>query len=167
MVKTSKKDNIPDLVTEDGSRTKSDSEKSNVLNLFFNSVFTKEKLDRIPEFEYQVKEDSFVSESSVTELEMKNYLLNLKTEKSPGTDELHPRYTAGEPAERETPVPKATLTPAPPPMASSPAVPPEPSHAPRKRQQSRSGRQEPWAPSVEPASSSVPPWRSGQSSSSR
>ena len=89
--KTSKKDNIPDLVTNDGLRVKSDIEKANVLNLFFNSVFTKEKLDHIPEFEYQVKEDNFVSESSVTELEMKNYLLNLKSEKSPGTDELHPR----------------------------------------------------------------------------
>ena len=69
--KTSKKDNIPDLVTNDGSRVKSDIEKANVLNLFFNSVFTKEKLDHIPEFEYQVKEDNFVSESSVTDLEIK------------------------------------------------------------------------------------------------
>ena len=45
----------------------------------------------MPDFKFQVNEDCFVTESTVTELEMKNYLRNLKPEKSPGTDELHPR----------------------------------------------------------------------------
>ena len=46
--KTTKKDNIPDLVKEDGSKTTTDAEKSAELNKFFCSVFTREDTSNMP-----------------------------------------------------------------------------------------------------------------------
>ena len=88
--KSSKKDTIPDLIMSDGSRTKNDEEKSSTLNDFFSSVFTTENNSTFPEFEERVSEDKYISTASVTEEEMKEYLRNLKPNKSPGTDEIHP-----------------------------------------------------------------------------
>ena len=88
---TVKRDSIPDLINEDGSKAKTDEEKSSTLNQFFNSVFTQEDLSNIPNFEPRIDQDKYIQEAYVTESEMKKYLTDLKTEKSPGTDEIHPR----------------------------------------------------------------------------
>ena len=47
--KTKVKTGISDLDKEDGTRTKNDEEKANVLNDFFASVFTREDLSHVPE----------------------------------------------------------------------------------------------------------------------
>ena len=89
--KTTKKDSIPDLTKQDGTKTQSDKEKSEELNTFFNSVFTNEDNDNIPEFQSKISDDKNIEEINITEIDMKNILIKLKSDKSPGTDEIHPK----------------------------------------------------------------------------
>ena len=84
------KDNIPDLIKPDGSRTLNDEEKSSTLNNFFSSVFTTENNKDIPTFQDRVNEEKHIYTVSTTEEEMKEYLRSLNPNKSPGTDEIHP-----------------------------------------------------------------------------
>ena len=88
--KTTKKDSIPDLIKPDGTKTSNDEEKSSELNNFFSSVFTVENDSHMPVFESKVSKDKEIDSVSVTEEEMNNLLKNLKPNKSPGTDEIHP-----------------------------------------------------------------------------
>ena len=83
------KDNIGNLEKEDGSLTLNDSEKSQVLNKFFASVFTKEDSQNIPDFERC--SNNTLSNISITKEDMCKALRSLKTNKSPGPDEIHPR----------------------------------------------------------------------------
>ena len=89
--KTTKKDCIPDLINEKGDKTKDDTEKSEILNNFFSSVFTKEDLTNMPTMEDQLPEDLSIHSAHISVEDMKTLLLNLNPDKSPGTDEIHPR----------------------------------------------------------------------------
>ena len=89
--KTSKKDPIPDMVDVKGNISTTDSEKSSLLNDYFSSVFTKENVDEIPNFDKRTKSTDDIETVEVTEEEMLKLLQNLKADKSPGTDEIHPR----------------------------------------------------------------------------
>ena len=89
--KTTKKDSIPDLLKEDGTKTKDDAEKSELLNCFFSSVFTNENLNNMPTMEDRIPENSSIHTADVSIEEMKALLKNLNPDKSPGTDEIHPR----------------------------------------------------------------------------
>ena len=89
--KTSKKDPIPDMVDVKGNISTTDSEKSSLLNDYFSSVFTKENVDEIPNFAKRTKSTDDIETVEVTEEEMLKILQNLKADKSPGTDEIHPR----------------------------------------------------------------------------
>ena len=88
--KTTKRDNIPDLIKQDGNKTKNDEEKSSTLNDFFSSVFTTENLNSMPVIDDKISSDKFLHTVTSTEEEMKTLLKNLKPNKSPGTDEIHP-----------------------------------------------------------------------------
>ena len=81
--------NIGNLEKEDGSLTENDKEKSEVLNKFFASVFTKEDPQNIPDFDMSINDTLY--EISITKDDMYKALRSLKTNKSPGPDEIHPK----------------------------------------------------------------------------
>ena len=89
--KINKKDPIPDLIDENGVKTTSDTEKSTLLNNYFSSVFTKEDPDNIPKLTQKIESSNEINTAEVTLEEMTKILQNLKPDKSPGTDEIHPR----------------------------------------------------------------------------
>ena len=78
------------IVTGNGTKTKNDEEKSIALNNFFSSVFTTENESFTPDLDNKISEDKYIHTISTTEEEMKEQLKNLKPNKSPGTDEIHP-----------------------------------------------------------------------------
>ena len=88
--KISCKSGIPDLKKEDGSRTKTDAEKAELLNIFFKSVFTTEDSGPVPEVpEYDFKEsrdDVLITADGVRQL-----LAGLQPGKAAGPDGLPPR----------------------------------------------------------------------------
>ena len=78
-----------DLLKEDGSLTKNDNEKAEVLNSFFKSVFTVEDTSQLPEPQ-GMKVDQVLSTVEITSLIVKNKLLKLNKSKSTGPDLIHP-----------------------------------------------------------------------------
>ena len=83
------KEGVANLVKEDGSLTVSDSEKAEVLNNFFSSVFTEENKDNIPPFD--CRSDKEVSNISISVDDMRKKLDKLNVSKSCGPDGMHPR----------------------------------------------------------------------------
>ena len=69
--------------------TKNDAEKADTLLNFFCSVFTKEGLENLPEFTKTT--DEILPELIITEEMVMKKLKNLKVNKSPGPDGIHPR----------------------------------------------------------------------------
>ena len=62
-------------------------EKASTLNAFFSSVFTKENMDSMPDQEER-KIEQLLNEVNFTHEEV---LKSLKTDKSPGPDQIHAR----------------------------------------------------------------------------
>ena len=89
--KTTKKDSIPDLLKEDGTKTSNDAEKSAELNKFFCSVFTSEDTSNMPHMPDKIPESLHINSAEISTEDMKNILKSLNPDKSPGTDEIHPR----------------------------------------------------------------------------
>ena len=83
------KENISSLLKDDGTLTKGDLEKAEVLNNFFTSVFTKEDKDNIPIFKPNI--ENLIYDFNVTKDDMYKALNSLKVNKSPGPDGIHPR----------------------------------------------------------------------------
>ena len=80
---------IPDLVKPDKSKATTDIEKAEVLNSQFSSVFTSEDLFNLP----QPPEVSLFQELntiSITPLLITKKLKNLRSDKAPGPDGVHP-----------------------------------------------------------------------------
>ena len=92
-----------EIVDDKGKRlTSNDQEKAEVLSEFFSSVFTLEPEDNIPtlpERNYQHK----LTDINITRDKVIKKLLKIKTDKSPGSDEIHPR--ALKESAREIPLP--------------------------------------------------------------
>ncbi|KAK3748663.1 hypothetical protein RRG08_000895 [Elysia crispata] len=87
--KTTVRSGIGDLKKEDGTRTSSDQEKAETLNSFFQSVFTCEDKDQMPDppsctYDHAL-EDIEILEDSVTKL-----LKSLNTKKAAGPDGITP-----------------------------------------------------------------------------
>ena len=87
--KTKPRETVANLLQKDGSLTKCDSEKAEVLNNFFTSVFTLEDSSNIPSFPQRTPKTLSTLDISVDN--MKNKLKQLNTSKSAGPDNMHPR----------------------------------------------------------------------------
>ena len=88
--KTKTRSTIPDLEVPGEDRSASeDEEKADTFLNYFGSVFTKEDLDNIPDFKKQT--DKMMEELEITKEKIFKVLKNLKTNKSPGPDGLHPK----------------------------------------------------------------------------
>ena len=83
------KDNISNLLKEDGTLTTNDQEKSEVLNKFFASVFTFEDTEDVPVF--TCDNDHNIFDIFIDNPDMGSALKFLNVNKSPGPDGLHPR----------------------------------------------------------------------------
>ena len=92
--KTKSPSNIPDLYNEDDNHSKGlatdDKEKADILAEFYSSVFTKEPPGPIPEPKKQYL-NSELRDTVFAEDRIKKKLMTLKTSKSPGPYQLHPR----------------------------------------------------------------------------
>jgi hypothetical protein len=87
--KTKTRTGISDLVIDENTMTTTDSEKADVLNKFFCSVFTKEGSDDIPTLNTR-QYSATLQNVSFTEDDVKEKLLQLNISKSAGPDGLHP-----------------------------------------------------------------------------
>ena len=83
------KEGVSNLIKNDGSVTKSDEEKAETLNTFFQSVYTKEDKTNLPSFED--KTEVFLTHIEVSKEDMCKALNNLNINKSQGPDRIHPR----------------------------------------------------------------------------
>ena len=77
------------FLKDGGSLTKDDSEKAEVLNNYFSSVFTQEDINNIPIFKSQC--DNIIEDLNISSNDMVKALKSLKINKSPGPDSIHPR----------------------------------------------------------------------------
>ena len=72
-------------------KTNSDETKANILAEYFSSVFKDEPKGEIPSLNDSLVIDEW-TEIIVTEEDIKKILRNLKTDKSPGMDKIHPLF---------------------------------------------------------------------------
>ena len=87
--KSKPKENIGKLENDKGELTDEDEEKTEILNNFFASVFSKEDVENVPDFDFNSNVN--ISSVSITKEDMYKALKSLKINKSPGPDEIHPR----------------------------------------------------------------------------
>ena len=80
---------LPDLKRKDGTYTSDDKEKAELLNEQFISVYTEEDLSNIPEAE-PLPTNTNLDNLILTQNEVKKQLKKLRTNKSCGTDKVHP-----------------------------------------------------------------------------
>ena len=74
-----------------GELKNNDQEKCEILNNFFNSVFTTENDEDIPDFTYEKDIPNPLFNCIVSIKEFEKALLNLNINKSPGPDNFHPK----------------------------------------------------------------------------
>ena len=86
--KTKPKEHVQNIKTISGM-TKNDKEKADALNTFFVSVFTREDVDNLPDF--QDRTNDILSKVLITESDLKYRLSSLKVDKSSGPDNVHPK----------------------------------------------------------------------------
>ena len=80
---------IADLLKADGTKTKTDAEKAELLNMFFQSVFTEENPGPLPHFEgYDYT--STLENFDISVEEVKKLLTGLDNNKAPGPDSIRP-----------------------------------------------------------------------------
>ena len=83
------KANIPDLERKDGTMATTDLDKAQTLNQQFSSVFTDENIDNMPQME-EIHITNPLTDITITTEMVKKKLDKLRTDKSPGPDEVHP-----------------------------------------------------------------------------
>ena len=104
--KTSCRSGIADLDKGDGTKTKSDSEKAEVLNNFFKSVFTTEDSSSFPKLDdYNFTEE--LKDIEIKEEEIQQMLEKLQPRKAPGPDGIPPGILSA--AAKQLARPLATL----------------------------------------------------------
>ena len=84
-----KRRSIPHLLKSDGTLTKTDQEKAEVLNAQFTSVFTTENLDNMPTL-IKMPVQSELHEITLTNEIVLKKLKKLRIDKSAGPDNVHP-----------------------------------------------------------------------------
>ena len=90
--KTMKKEGVAELVNKEGKLTSDDKEKCNIINDFFSTVFTHEDVSTVPVFNHDKPINTFLETCSITIQDMEKALNNLNSNKSPGPDNLHPKF---------------------------------------------------------------------------
>ena len=80
---------IPDLERKNGTKATTDKEKAEILNDQFSSVFTREETDNIPVLEELNIPNPLTNINITTEMVQKK-LAKLRSDKSPGPDNVHP-----------------------------------------------------------------------------
>ena len=89
------KGGVGPLISQAGETVLDDKIAANMMNEYFASVFTVEDISNIPEptklFE-SMSEISKLKSIEITEEDVKNKLDKLKVGKSPGPDEIHPKF---------------------------------------------------------------------------
>ena len=80
------------MINSNGKLTSDDKEKCDILNNFFNSVFTKEDLENVPKFQCPKSINTSLQTCSITVDDMKKALEKLNANKSPGPDSFHPNF---------------------------------------------------------------------------
>lgn len=78
---------INNLMKPDGTLTDSDSEKANILNNFFSSVFTSENMDNIPDLDPH-NNNQFICDIVLTRLAVEKKLYSLNPNKAIGPDKI-------------------------------------------------------------------------------
>ena len=92
--KSKRKDKIGPLIDESGQVITDEIETAKVLNTYFGSVFTKEITSNvpIPVKAFKEKEEDMLTDIVCTKEGVLEILSQLKTDKSPGIDSLHPKF---------------------------------------------------------------------------
>ena len=80
---------IPDLKCHDGTFASTDQQKANALNHQFASVFTIENQEDYPN-EEEINLQHLLEDLEVTENQVKENLVKLRSDKAPGPDKVHP-----------------------------------------------------------------------------
>ena len=101
--KIKSKTGIADLTKEDGSKTTTNTEKAELLNNFFKSVFTTENPGPLPDFE-QYEYTSELSDFEITEEEVMKLLKDLNINKASGPDGIPPRILSIAATELSVPI---------------------------------------------------------------
>ena len=89
--KTKPKENVTNLFKDDGTLTKTNKEKADVLNSFFCSVFTQENTNFMPSFDTFNMKENALSCFDITEEQVIKRLSQLNINKTEGPDGMHPR----------------------------------------------------------------------------
>ena len=82
---------VPNLRKPDGTFTSSDADIANTLNQQYSSVFTKEDTNNLPDFPLKNLITAELKNFEISEADVLKELQDLKPNKSPGVDGLHPR----------------------------------------------------------------------------
>ena len=82
---------VTKLETADGSQTKTDEETANELCDFFQSVFVEESNEVLPVFHDRVVKDDCMWDIHFKIEDVEKRLKNLKQDKAPGPDGIHPK----------------------------------------------------------------------------
>ena len=88
--KTKIKEDIQCIIEENGEIHSENKEKAELLNTFFTSVFTNEDSETIPVF--PIRTNKKLEEINIDDIEVQKLLERVKETKSPGPDELHPKF---------------------------------------------------------------------------
>lgn len=89
--KTKTKSTVSQITNSEGELSKSDQETADILNNFFTSVFEAEGDGPIPEFEQRHYENE-LSDIMITEEIIDKLINQLKSSKSQGPDNIHPKF---------------------------------------------------------------------------
>jgi hypothetical protein len=92
--KSKRKDKIGPLIDDSGQVVMEEVEAAKILNEYFRSVFTKENTSNVPKPAklFKAKEEDMLSDIVCTKEGVVEILSQLKTDKSPGIDGLHPKF---------------------------------------------------------------------------
>ena len=94
---------VPNLRKPDGTFTSSDADIANTLNQQYSSVFTKEDTNNLPDSPLKNLITAELKNFEISEADVLKELQDLKPNKSPGVDGLHPRVLKELSAELDEP----------------------------------------------------------------
>lgn len=85
------RENVSALQKEDGFLATSDKDKADILINFFSSVLIEEDTTDIPDIQPAERTSKHITDINITKKDVKEKLMNLNPNKSPGPDKMYPR----------------------------------------------------------------------------